>query len=87
MLRNWIKIAFTNYKRNWTSTMINLLGLTIGFTVFILVFLNWQDEKSYESWVPGRENIYLVENNNAILGIWQYQAIQSCIFPKKSSVR
>ena len=68
MLRNWIKIAFTNYKRNWTSTMINLLGLTIGFTVFILVFLNWQDEKSYESWVPGRENIYLVENNNAIFG-------------------
>nr|WP_199161825.1 FtsX-like permease family protein [Elizabethkingia sp. ASV34] len=68
MLRNWIKIAFTNYKRNWTSTIINLLGLTIGFTVFILVFLNWQDEKSYESWVPGRENIYLVENNNAIFG-------------------
>ncbi|WP_238828235.1 hypothetical protein [Elizabethkingia miricola] len=45
MLRNWIKIALTNYKRNWTSTIINLLGLTIGFTVFILVFLNWQDEK------------------------------------------
>ncbi|MCT3805300.1 antibiotic ABC transporter permease [Elizabethkingia anophelis] len=63
MLRNWIKIAFTNYKRNWTSTMINLLGLTIGFTVFILVFLNWQDEKSYESWVPNKENIYLLEQS------------------------
>ncbi|MCT3789336.1 ABC transporter permease [Elizabethkingia anophelis] len=68
MLQNWTKIAFTNYKRNWISTMINLLGLTIGFTVFILVFLNWQDEKSYENWVPGGENIYLVENNNAIFG-------------------
>ncbi|OPB88789.1 ABC transporter permease [Elizabethkingia ursingii] len=68
MFKNWLKIAFTNYKRNWVSTVINLLGLTIGFTVFILIFLNWQDEKSYESWVPGKENIYFVENHNAIFG-------------------
>ncbi|CAM3640201.1 ABC transporter permease [Elizabethkingia occulta] len=74
MIQNWLKIAFTNYKRNWVSTLINLLGLTVGFTVFILIFLNWQDEKSYESWVPGKENIYLVENNNAIFG---YMAVSS----------
>jgi putative ABC transport system permease protein len=52
MLRNWIKIAFTNYKKNWLTTLINLIGLSVGLTIFLLVFLNWQDEKSYEKWVP-----------------------------------
>ena len=54
MLRNWIKIAFTNYK-NWLTTLINLLGLSVGLTIFLLVFLNWQDEKSYEKWIPNGE--------------------------------
>ncbi|MGI9526619.1 MAG: hypothetical protein ACR2MS_05885 [Weeksellaceae bacterium] len=37
MLRNWLKIAFINYKKNWVSTLINILGLTLGFTAVILV--------------------------------------------------
>ena len=61
MIKNWIKIAFTNYKKNWLTTIINLLGLSIGLTIFLLVFLNWQDEKSYEKWIPNKENIYFVE--------------------------
>ena len=61
MLYNWIKIAFSNYYKNWLTTIINLLGLSIGLTIFLLVFLNWQDEKSYEKWVPNSENIYFVE--------------------------
>lgn len=64
MLRNWIKIAFTNYKKNWLTTLINLIGLSIGLTIFLLVFLNWQDEKSYEKWVPNGENVYLIELQN-----------------------
>ncbi|MDE5481837.1 ABC transporter permease [Elizabethkingia meningoseptica] len=61
MIKNWIKIAFTNYKKSWLTTIINLLGLSMGLTIFLLVFLNWQDEKAYEKWFPGNENIYFVE--------------------------
>ncbi len=68
MLQNWLKIAFTNYRKNWLVSLINLLGLTIGFSIFLLVYLNWQDEKSYENWVPGKENIYFVENGNSVFG-------------------
>ncbi|OPC20440.1 antibiotic ABC transporter permease [Elizabethkingia meningoseptica] len=68
MLHNWLKIAFTNYRKNWLVSLINLLGLTIGFSIFLLVYLNWQDEKSYENWVPGKENIYFVENGNSVFG-------------------
>lgn len=61
MLKNWLKIAFINYRKNWLSTIINILGLSVGLCVFLLIFIHWQDEKSYEQWVPDKENIYMVE--------------------------
>ncbi|ASW75181.1 hypothetical protein IQ37_00995 [Chryseobacterium piperi] len=61
MVRNWLKIALTSYRKNWLTTVINLLGLSIGLTIFLLVFLNWQDDKSYEKWVPQGENVYYLE--------------------------
>ncbi len=68
MLKNWLKIAFINYGKNWLSTIINILGLSVGLCVFLLIFIHWQDEKSYENWIPNKENIYLVENSNAAFG-------------------
>lgn len=61
MLKNWLKIAIINYRKNWLSTIINILGLSVGLCVFLLVFINWEDEKSYEQWIPNKENIYMVE--------------------------
>jgi putative ABC transport system permease protein len=54
MLKNWLKIAFINYKKNWLSTIINLFGLTIGLTGFMLILMHWNDEESYEKWNPKR---------------------------------
>ncbi|MDQ1095338.1 MULTISPECIES: ABC transporter permease [Chryseobacterium] len=68
MLKNWLKIAFINYRKNWLSTLINILGLSVGLCVFLLIFIHWQDEKSYEQWIPGKENIYLVENKISDFG-------------------
>ena len=33
-----------------------------------MVFIHWQDEKSYEKWVPNHENIYVVENHVSNFG-------------------
>jgi len=68
MLRNWLKIAIINYRKNWLSTIINVLGLSVGLCVFLLIYIHWQDEKSYEQWNPNKENIYLVENWNSSFG-------------------
>ncbi|WP_295229859.1 ABC transporter permease [uncultured Chryseobacterium sp.] len=68
MLKNWLKIALINYKRNWLSTLINILGLSVGLCVFLLILIHWQDEKSYEGWIPDKENIYLVENHSSGFG-------------------
>ena len=68
MLKNWLKIAFINYRKNWLSTIINILGLSVGLCVFLLIFIHWQDEKSYEQHNPNKDNIYLVENKNEDFG-------------------
>ncbi|MFC7347887.1 ABC transporter permease [Chryseobacterium zhengzhouense] len=64
MLNNWLKIAFINYKKNWLSTIINLFGLTIGLTGFMLILMHWNDEESYERWNPKKENIYAFQTHN-----------------------
>lgn len=58
MLNNWLKIAFINYKKNWLSTAINLFGLTVGLTGFMLILLHWNDEESFEKWNPEKDHIY-----------------------------
>ncbi|AZI56358.1 ABC transporter permease [Epilithonimonas vandammei] len=68
MLKNWLKIAFINYRKNWLSTIINVLGLSVGLCVFLLIFIHWQDEKSYEQHNLNKDNIYLVENKNGDFG-------------------
>ncbi len=44
------------------------MGLNVGLCVFLLIFIHWQDEKSYEQWVPNKENIYFVENHISSFG-------------------
>ncbi|KIA88672.1 ABC transporter permease [Kaistella jeonii] len=62
MLNNWLKIAFINYKKNWLSTLINLFGLTIGLTGFMLILMHWNDEESYEKWNPKKDQIYAFQS-------------------------
>ncbi|MPS73385.1 MAG: ABC transporter permease [Chryseobacterium sp.] len=64
MLNNWLKIAFINYKKNWLSTLINLFGLTIGLTGFMLILMHWNDEESYEKWNPKKDNIFAFQTYN-----------------------
>lgn len=61
MILNWIKIALLQYKKNWLSTIINFLGITIGLCSLLLVLLHWQDEVSYENWNPKKSEIYALE--------------------------
>ncbi|KMQ68648.1 antimicrobial peptide ABC transporter permease [Chryseobacterium sp. FH2] len=64
MFNNWLKIAFINYKKNWLSTVINLFGLTVGLTGFMLILMHWNDEESFEKWNPKKDNIYYFQTYN-----------------------
>ncbi|MGP2569821.1 ABC transporter permease [Ornithobacterium rhinotracheale] len=75
MLRNWLKIAFRNYKKNALTTFINVFGLTVGLVGFLLIIFYWNHENSFEEWNPERENVYQIEiqqNKNDIWAITSY---------------
>lgn len=63
MLNNWLKIAFINYKKNWLSTAINLFGLTVGLTGFMMILLHWNDEESFEKWNPEKDQIFYFQSH------------------------
>ncbi len=58
MLKNYFKVAFRNLNKNRTYAFINILGLALGLTVTILVFLFVKDETSYEKHWSGYDRIY-----------------------------
>ncbi|AZA85186.1 antibiotic ABC transporter permease [Chryseobacterium lactis] len=62
MLTNWLKIALINYKKNRLSTFINLFGLTVGLTGFMLILMHWNDEESYEKRNPKKDQIYAFQS-------------------------
>ncbi|HEV2480486.1 MAG TPA: ABC transporter permease [Puia sp.] len=72
MLRNYIVTAFRNLVRNKTYSIINIAGLAVGIAIFLLIAQYVHFEKSYEDFIPGRDNIYRVSlerwrNNQLVL--------------------
>ena len=48
MLRTYIKLAFKNLSRHRTVSVINLLGLSIGFAVCALIALFVRHQWSFD---------------------------------------
>src|SRR5215471_13026849 len=63
MIRNYFKIAWRNLFRNKGFSITNLLGLTIGITCTILIFLWVQDELTYDKFHANYNSIYKVMAN------------------------
>ncbi|HEY8915795.1 MAG TPA: ABC transporter permease [Chitinophaga sp.] len=58
MIRNYLKIAFRNLKRQKISTGINIVGLAIGLATCILIMLYVQDELSYDRYNEKADRIF-----------------------------
>jgi len=63
MLKNYFKIAWRNLFRNKGFSLTNILGLIIGITCTILIFLWVQDELTYDKFHANYKNIYQVIAN------------------------
>ena len=63
MLKNYFKIAWRNLFRHKAFAASNLLGLTIGMTCSILIFLWVHDELSYDRFHKNCDNIYQIIAN------------------------
>jgi putative ABC transport system permease protein len=58
MFKNYLKVAFRSLNKNRVYSVINVLGLSLGLTVTILVFLFIKNETSYEKHWSGYDRIY-----------------------------
>ena len=60
MIKNYIKTAFRNFWHNKTITGINVLGLAIGISATLIIFLIIRYDYSFDKWEPGGDRIYRV---------------------------
>lgn len=60
MFRNYIKIAWRNLLRNRVYAAINVIGLALGISACLVIFLSVHFELGYDTFHPGKENIYRV---------------------------
>ncbi|MBE9586884.1 ABC transporter permease [Mucilaginibacter sp. JRF] len=58
MFKNYLKIAWRNLVRNKGFAFTNLLGLTIGITCAMFIFLWVKDELSFDKFNKGYDRIY-----------------------------
>ncbi|MFC2165043.1 ABC transporter permease [Acidobacteriota bacterium] len=60
MLKNYIKIALRNIRKQKGYSLINILGLAIGMASCLLILLYVQDELSYDRYHDKADRIYRV---------------------------
>ncbi|WP_409149945.1 FtsX-like permease family protein [Sphingobacterium sp. BS-2] len=60
MIKHDLKIAWRNLWNNKSFSLLNILGLTLGFAGFILSYQFINRESSYDKWNPNYDRIYQV---------------------------
>jgi len=58
MLKNYLKLAWRNLKKGKVYSFINIIGLTIGLTAFLLIGLYIMYEMSFDSYHQNSDRIY-----------------------------
>ncbi len=62
MFRNYLAAALRNLLRNRLYTVISVGGLAVAFAAALLIAIFVGDEFSYDKWIPGAKDAYLVTN-------------------------
>ncbi len=60
MFRNYLKVALRNFRRQKVFSFINVVGLFVGMTVSILIFLLVRYERSYDTFHKNAATLYRV---------------------------
>ncbi|MFC2097671.1 ABC transporter permease [Bacteroidota bacterium] len=60
MIRNYLKTAFRNIIKHRTSSIINILGLSIGLASSFIILLHVYHELSFDRYPDNKKNIYRV---------------------------
>ncbi len=61
MFKNFLKVALRNLWKNKAFSAINIVGLSVGLAVCLLIVLYVKDELSYDRYNEHAENIYRID--------------------------
>jgi putative ABC transport system permease protein len=84
MIKNYIIIAWRNLFRNQLTSVINIVGLTVGMTCFILIALYIQFEMSYDKHHEKADQIYRIsqqQEGNFFRGTDRFTGTPSVLAP------
>jgi len=68
MVYEYIKIATRNLRKQKSSSLINIIGLSIGLASALLIFMFVFNEMSYDSFYVNSKNIYKVYQHSLVDG-------------------
>lgn len=60
MFKNYFKTALRNFEGNKTFSFINMIGLAVGLTCFVLIAFFVNDELSYDTYPADAKDKYRV---------------------------
>lgn len=69
MIKNYLKIALRSLVKNKVFTLINIFGLFIGLTAFLLIYSYVGFEKSYDKFHADSDRIYRMVTDNVVNGV------------------
>lgn len=71
MLKNYLLLAWRNFRKHQSFTLINIAGLAVGIACFVLIMLYVQYELSFDRYHANADHIYRVvaqQPGNVFLG-------------------
>ncbi len=73
MLKNYLKVTFRNLRKNKWFSLINIIGLTIGITGSLIIYLYINHELSFDDFHSDVEKIYRVTRSSDTPTIIDYE--------------
>lgn len=74
MLRNHIKIAFRNFARQKSYTLLNIIGLSLGMAASLLILQYVKYERSFDKFHSRGNDIYRIQYNGWQNGKLNYES-------------
>lgn len=68
MIKNYLLLAFKNLRKQKVFSLINILGLTVGITCCLMIFLFIKHEMSYDNFHTKGKDIYRIERKADMFG-------------------
>ena len=81
-----LKITFRRLIKDKTFLLINVFGLVIGISSFLILFIHVSNEKSFDKHISGHENIYRIKSTPSAMKNFNWACSMGIIHPFSSEI-